>query len=109
VTTFVLTVQPKPVIENTVTSTNSYNQLMVSGGSYAHTTCDDEEVTTSVPSISSSLADACGTLRIQTQIISTLPNIASQTVDLTYAQAVAAGPTTISPQNFTGSNGTITF
>ena len=41
VTTFVLTVQPKPEIEFTVTSTNDYEQIMVSGGSYAHTWCDD--------------------------------------------------------------------
>jgi large repetitive protein len=104
-----VTVQPKPAISGTVTSTNGFSQVMTSGNSYAHTTCDDQDVTTSVPTLTSSLATACGTLRIQTQIISTLPNIASQTVDMSYAQAQLVGPTTISPQNFTGSVGTITF
>ena len=108
-TTFVLTVQPKPSISNVVTSTNGYNETMTSGGNYSHTTCSNEEVTTSVPSLIPSLATACGTLRIQTVYTSTLPNIPSSSVDATYAQALAAGSTTISPQNLTNSTQSITF
>jgi hypothetical protein len=108
VTTFVLTIEPKPAISNSVTS-STYNQVMVSGGSYTHTQCHDEDIITSVPTLTSTLATACGTLRLQTEYISTLPNIPSATLDVTFAQAVAAGPQTISPENHTGTIQTITF
>jgi hypothetical protein len=88
VTTFVLTIEPKPAISNLVTSA-TYSQEMVSGGSYTHTQCHDVDITTSVPTLTSTLAIACGTLRIQTEYISTLPNIPSATLDATFAQAVA--------------------
>ncbi|MBK7094708.1 MAG: HYR domain-containing protein [Saprospiraceae bacterium] len=102
-------VQSKPFISNTVTAPDGYSQVMVSGGTYTRTACSHEELTTSIPSLTSTLADACGTLRIQTQYISTLPNIPSATVDVTFTMAVAAGPQTISPENHTGVVQTIKF
>jgi hypothetical protein len=105
--TFTLTVQPRPSISNTVTS-GVYSQLMTSGNNYAHTICHDTDITTSVP-VMNTTANACGTLRIQTQYISTLPNIPSATVDVSFDDAVLAGPQTISPNNTTGTSQTITF
>jgi parallel beta-helix repeat protein len=107
--TFTLTVQPMPAISNTVTSPNGYSQIMVSGGSYAHTTCSHEELTTSIPTLTSTLADACGVLRIRTDYTSTLLNIPSATLDATFAQAQLLGPQTISPENHTATPQTITF
>jgi parallel beta-helix repeat protein len=106
--TFVLTVQPTPEISGTVTAPD-YSQVMVSGESYDHTICSGIEITTSVPTLTSELANACGTLRIQTVYTSLLPNIPSNTVDVTYDQAQLMGPQTISPENHTGSAKTITF
>lgn len=105
--TFTLTVQPRPSISNTVTS-GVYSQVMTSGNNYAHTICHDTDITTSVP-VMNTTANACGTLRIQTQYISTLPNIPSATVDVSFDDAVLAGPQTISPNNTTGTSQTITF
>ncbi|MFZ1704188.1 MAG: right-handed parallel beta-helix repeat-containing protein [Saprospiraceae bacterium] len=107
-TQFILTVQPKPTIQNTVTS-GVYNQVMVSGNNYAHGICHDTDITTSVPTRISTLANTCGILRIQTQYISTLPNIPSATLDATFDNVVLAGPQTISPENNTGLTQTIRF
>lgn len=106
--TFTLTVEPVPSISNTVTS-GAYSQVMTSGGSYAHAICHNTNITTSIPTLNSTLANACGTLRIQTQYISTLPNIPSATLDVTFTQAQMAGAQTISPENNTGMTQTITF
>ncbi len=56
--TISIAVQPKPSISNVVTSTNGYNQTMTSGGSYNHTTCSNEEVTTSIPSFDPDPSDS---------------------------------------------------
>ena len=102
-------VQPLPEIEGTVTATG-YNQTMTAGGSpYAHTICSGAAIMTSAPSLVSPLADACGTLRVETTYASTLLNIPSNTMDVTYAQAQAIGAQTITPENHTGSAQTITF
>ncbi len=108
--TFTLTVQPMPIISNTVTAIDGYNQTMTSGGTYAHTICHDVDMTTSVPTlVTNPRATECGVLRINTQYISTLPNIPSNTIDVTFDQAVAGGSQTISPENHTGTPQTITF
>ncbi|MCZ2100439.1 MAG: HYR domain-containing protein, partial [Chitinophagales bacterium] len=108
--TFTLTVQPMPKISNTVTAVDGYNQTMTSGGTYTHTICHDVDMTTSVPTlVTDPRATECGTLRVKTQYISTLPNIPSNTIDVTFDQAVLGGPQTISPENHTGTPQTITF
>lgn len=106
--TFTLTVEPLPIVSNTVTS-GAYSQVMTSGGSYTHSICHDTDITTSIPSIVSDPVSSCGVLRMNTQYISTLPNIPSATLDETFANIVLAGPQTISPNNTTGSPQTITF
>jgi len=105
---FVLSVQPIPSISSTVTSI-AYNQTMVSGSSYSLTICSGQEVTTSAPSTTSVDPAVCGVLRIQTVYTSTLPNIPSQTLDASFAEAVLMGAQTISPENTTGSAQSITF
>ena len=106
---FVLSVDPLPVVSSTVTTPAGYNQMMMSGDSYALTICSGDEVTTSVPSTTSINPSACGELRVQTVYTSTLPNIPSQTLDMSFVMAVAAGAQTISPTNITGTAQTITF
>jgi hypothetical protein len=102
-------IRPRPAISNQVTGAN-INVSMVSGGNYTHAQCHDTPITTSVPTFTTMpQATACGVLRIKTEYISTLPNIPSATVDVTYAQALMAGPQTISPNNTTGMTQTITF
>ncbi|GEM_PF-1260015 len=99
----------QPAIATTVTSPDGYDQLMVTGESYTHTLCSGIEITHGIPTLTSVLSDAFGTLRLQMVYTSTLPNIPSQTLDYTFDEVVMAGPQTISPENHTLVDQTINF
>lgn len=100
-----VTQQLEPEVSATVTGPNGYKQTMSSGNTYDLTICSGEEVTTSPPSAIPANPSACGELRIRSEYTTDIGNISpqSQVIDLDYATASMAPPTSITPQNVDGS------
>jgi hypothetical protein len=106
--TFVLTVEPTPIVSGTVTGPDLVPIPMTSGNSYAMTICSGELVTTSDATSTSTDPSSCGSLWVEvvyTTTISTLPP--TETFNAPVAPILPS--TSITPENHDGVAKTITF